>query len=584
VRRARRWVPALAFGVLGLGALRARAQSIGSYTPPAAAEAKVADEPPPRIAEHGAIRAPLVLRPAAVDASEDLRAMEDWNRGGNEPPRAGFTRPLPDAIAARFEGRSRDAATGAEPHSARARSAAGVTLWGTRVTVRDASGIRLHLSGVDLPAGTKFWSYGTEGSPIAFGLELRGPDGDLWTPVTFGEIAFLDVEVPSSGGRQGRFSILELAEIRPLAAPTPPPCASDAACVPSSTFPAVAEARKAVALVQFMVGSHPSWCTGTLLNDAALDGTPYLLTANHCISTQTVASSVQALWDYVPTSCGGAAPPLSSLPSSVGSTLLAAGVTSDFCLLKLTSVPPGRSFMGWDARASSLGPDTTIYRLSHPRSYLDVEAIALPQQFDESSFDAANPGCFGSPRPYYFYSTHTSGYAYHGSSGSAALLGSGQVVGQLTGECTPLIETCDLPFDLVDGAFSASYPFIARWLDAPSPTCVTDPTTLCLGARFQVTAQWNRSDGTSGPGTAISLTPDSGYFWFFDPTNVEVLTKVVSGCGINSRYWVFASGLTNVGVTLAYTDLATGVQKTYRNFAGAAFQPIQDTSAFATCP
>ena len=78
--------------------------------------------------------------------------------------------------------------------------------------------------------------------------------------------------------------------------------------------------------------------------------------------------------------------------------------------------------------------------------------------------------------------------------------------------------------------------------------------------------------------------PDSGYFWFFDPSNVEIVTKVVRGCGINAHYWVFASGLTNTGVTLNYIDLASGVQQTYRSAAGTAFQPIQDTSAFATCP
>jgi hypothetical protein len=507
--------------------------------------------------------------------------MEAWNRAGREPAQTGFTRSLPEAIAGRFGAASHKSATKAERHAARVRSAAGVTFWGTRVSVQNAYGIRLHLSGVDLPPGTRFWTYGTEGSPIAFGLELRGPGGDLWTPISFGETAFLDVEVPSDA--EGRFSILELAEVRPLAAATEPPCAIDAACVDATRFPAIADARRAVALVQFMVGNGAHSCTATLVNDTARDGAPYLLTAHHCVSNQTVASSVHALWDYGPASCGGDVPDIASLPSSTGSTLLATGAGSDFCLLQLSSVPDGRSFMGWDARASSLGPGTTFYSLSHPVSYLDTPPGVLPMQYSETLWNDT-VACFGALTSNYFYSDLKAGYEWYGSSGSAAMLSGGQVVGQVKGVCAAINQVCDAPPSLFFGAFSASYPYVARWLDAPSPGCVPDPGTLCLSARFQVTAKWNKADGSSGYGTAVSLTPDSGYFWFFDPSNVEIVAKVVDGCGSNGRYWVFASGLTNLGVLLNFTDLGSGTRKTYPSAAGTAFQPIQDTAAFATCP
>src|SRR3974390_1448631 len=92
-------------GFLGAAALAAqnapRVQAIGPYTPPAAAE-KVADDPPPRIAELGTITKPVVLRPSAVDARDQLDAMEAWTRAAKEPPRAGFTRALPESISARF--------------------------------------------------------------------------------------------------------------------------------------------------------------------------------------------------------------------------------------------------------------------------------------------------------------------------------------------------------------------------------------------------------------------------------------------------------------------------------------------------
>jgi hypothetical protein len=108
---------------------------------------------------------------------------------------------------------------------------------------------------------------------------------------------------------------------------------------------------------------------------------------------------------------------------------------------------------------------------------------------------------------------------------------------------------------------------------------------LCLNnGRFRVTADWRTPDGTTGQGQAVPLTSDSGYFWFFGANNIELITKVLDACAFNDHYWVFAAGLTNVEVTLRVLDTQTGSLKTYINPLNTAFQPIQDTSAFATCP
>jgi hypothetical protein len=107
---------------------------------------------------------------------------------------------------------------------------------------------------------------------------------------------------------------------------------------------------------------------------------------------------------------------------------------------------------------------------------------------------------------------------------------------------------------------------------------------LLRNGRFKVEASWAQSDGSTGTGNPVQLTPDTGYFWFFEASNVELVVKVLDGCGFNNRYWIFASGLTNVNVTLRVTDTLRGVSKTYVNPQGTAFQPIQDTNGFATCP
>lgn len=122
---------------------------------------------------------------------------------------------------------------------------------------------------------------------------------------------------------------------------------------------------------------------------------------------------------------------------------------------------------------------------------------------------------------------------------------------------------------------------------APAGAAACDtPTTLCLdNNRFQVTANWTKNTGESGVGTRVKLTDESGYFWFFDPNNVEMVVKVLNGCALNGAYWVFAAGLTNVQVDWLVTDTLTGATFVGTNPQGMAFVPVQETRAFpSSCP
>ena len=114
--------------------------------------------------------------------------------------------------------------------------------------------------------------------------------------------------------------------------------------------------------------------------------------------------------------------------------------------------------------------------------------------------------------------------------------------------------------------------------------CVPGGNALCLGdGRFKVTATW-QTGAASGTGTAVPLSGDSGYFWFFDPANVEVTVKAINGCANNHRFWFYASGLTNVRVDLKVTDTRTGTTKSYSNPLGKTFVSVLDSAAFNTCP
>lgn len=124
--------------------------------------------------------------------------------------------------------------------------------------------------------------------------------------------------------------------------------------------------------------------------------------------------------------------------------------------------------------------------------------------------------------------------------------------------------------------------------DSSAGTCdqidamVVDAATcvgLCMhGGRFSVEGQWSTGAAT-GDAQPLPLTEESGALWFFDPQNLEVVVKVLDACGINDHYWLFASGLTDVGVTLQVHDNSTGQTRTYTNPPGHVFTPILDTRA-----
>ncbi len=142
------------------------------------------------------------------------------------------------------------------------------------------------------------------------------------------------------------------------------------------------------------------------------------------------------------------------------------------------------------------------------------------------------------------------------------------------------------PEDLVLGGerlfFSADDGVHGRELWSYSPgaaSCASTTTTLCLGGRFRVEADWHVSEAASGRGQAVSLTPDTGHFWFFDQANVEVILKVLDGQGVNGHLWVFYGALSNVQYTLTVTDTQTGASRRYFNPSGR-LGSVADTTAF----
>ncbi len=598
-----------------------RAQSVeGAWMPPAAASRTA---PAPRLQLESALAAtPLhTLPPASAGAADQLAALQAWNAAGRLPFKNGFTRVLVSPAIVRLGGVAGDARIVATPRpfagGLLAAGGTGELAWGTRVTVQDAYRLRLHLSDVHLPAGTRMWVEPQGGTPRAFGLELLSPKGDLWTPSVKGESLLFEVHVPAGAGAAS-FAVREVLELVDLARAGAgvsdtgeASCVIDSSCSAANALPDLDSYRHAMAQLFFVDQGQGFLCSGGLLRDTKSDFIPYLLTANHCFADQSAASSLEATFDYFTSSCNGNPPDETTLPTADGAQLLATSATSDFTLVRLTSapdtVPSGhRFFLGWNASAGALTQGTSLYRLSFPVPGNTIDPERYSQSFvqlDDNNFPYcgnAQPPDVPKPRPQFIYAQLQKGGTFGGSSGAPLLLGNGEVVGQLNGGCAfqghDPNNGCDYANSEFDGAFSVTYPSIATWLSpavSPGP-CVPGATTLCIDHspgdkrfKIQVSYATSQGGGQSGSGNAIPLSnlgvTEGGLFWFFGASNPEMLIKIIDGCALDSKFWVFYAATTNVGFTVTVTDTVGLKQAVYTNQDLQAAAPVQDTSALP-CP
>lgn len=206
-------------------------------------------------------------------------------------------------------------------------------------------------------------------------------------------------------------------------------CRLDAAC--NNNYRA---RRDAVARMAFTRSNGASYlCTGTLLNSAKGDFVPYFLTANHCISSQVVASTLQTRWFYRSSSCNSGMPVSNSAMRGAGATLLYASAVTDSTLLRLNEMPPvGVNYAGWDAR--NLAPKGhSVYGLHHPAG--DLLKYSVGVVADHVSCESTGGKTFSCSEDVnggYYRITWSEGRTEGGSSGSA-LFGNGRVIGTLYG-------------------------------------------------------------------------------------------------------------------------------------------------------
>ncbi|MFA6958984.1 MAG: trypsin-like peptidase domain-containing protein [Thermoanaerobaculia bacterium] len=477
------------------------------------------------------------------------------------------------------------------------READGSISWTLAIDSAAAHALRIHFDRFVLPAGAKAYVYSAEG-------EVHGPytnefvrsivaDGrDFWTNSVFSPTVYLEVRF------NGATSPVDLSidaiahmefpatDAKPELSGTPEAteCFIDVACT-SEDPTLVGKLSKAAARLSYSKDGLFYLCTGSLVNvPSTAEFEPYMLTANHCFSSQASASSLEAIWDYRAATCGDEAPARSSLPRNLGATLLASSATSDFTFVQLLQPPPGsRVFLGWSPTSAGVSNGMTFYRVAHPSGG--------PQRISTSTYQG-NPDsgvCTSLPLTGFLYSKGLAGGTTGGSSGGPMTNSSGQILGQLFGKCG--IDTsnpCDYTTQsAVDGRFSVTYGSIQQWLEPSSPTdpCTPSSSVICAQSnRFKITlAAKDPRTGKTDSGFVMASTDVFGYFAFpvlaGNETDPQIFIKVLDGRPINNKWWVFYASLTDVEFTLTVTDTQTGVVKTYYQEPYTQ-KSANDTSAF----
>ncbi|MFC0357303.1 trypsin-like serine peptidase, partial [Pseudofulvimonas gallinarii] len=265
--------------------------------------------------------------------------------------------------------------------------------WTWRLTAPGAKTLDLHFADLRLPARAELVLRGEGDDNVRrIAAESLAKDGgEFWSPYVAGEVVDVQIIVPAESTGDVRMQLASVTHgYRGLFEHVDPvqksgSCNVDVACPAGAGWQ---DQIDSVGHYTFSKSGSSYVCTGTLVGNTAQTTTPYFLTANHCVSTQAVASTIVVYWNYQSATCRTPGSSASGTPlsrsiashSQSGTTLVANYSNSDFALLRLNAnVPTGANpfFSGWDASGTT---PTSAVGIHHPAGHekrIAVENNAL---------------------------------------------------------------------------------------------------------------------------------------------------------------------------------------------------------------
>lgn len=317
-----------------------------------------------------------------------------------------LVRGLPDGAVLRFHGDAADAADAAEGAAVET-----ITAEQARATIE-----RNLNAGIDDVTAHTLWSRDFGGSATT--LEIEIPAGTAARSQVSLAVPQLSHLVTTAQSALTESSIAKVGESES--------CNVDVSCDASYD----AQSRS-VALMEFVDKGTTFVCTGTLLNDAAGSGTPYFLSANHCISTQSQASTLVTRWFYRSTSCNATSVNPGTRTVTGGATLLYQADATDVSFLRLNAAPPsGALYAG--SYFGTVATGAGLAGIHHPSGDLQKLSVGTLTGAANCTSETCTETASGS----FLRLNWQQGTTQGGSSGSSVLHtvdGKRYVVGQLLG-------------------------------------------------------------------------------------------------------------------------------------------------------
>ena len=444
-------------------AATAQTLAVDAHRPAAATVA--AQEPPVKARDLDAAPTPTIVALGAPPASQTAAAQKNNNTSAadhmGKPLQIGF---------------SRDVAQTSTPAATQQvlkwqTTASGSQVAAINFTSTGAKGMRLGLLVNQLPdtATLRFYAKGATTSLVITGAEVwkvlaanlaAGDKSDAgrtyWGPVADSADATIEIELPSGSSTSAvnvsvpaimhMFMSSKEASVAVQSTYTGDvnlalTCQVDVTCVTPAT-PTLPAASDAVAWLIFTEPTGTYICSGTLLNDSISSGTPYLLTANHCISSQTVSSTLRTQFKYRSITCNDGSTGTFFETATTGASLLYTAYGTDSTLVQLygTVASPTPLYAGWDATTAPV-TTTAVHNIHHPRG--DQQRLSRGSITGYSTRNPTNSGLFPSSNitnGTILNVTLTTGLTEGGSSGSGLFKGTDanpQLIGQLFGGRTP---------------------------------------------------------------------------------------------------------------------------------------------------
>jgi PKD repeat protein len=367
----------------------------------------------------------------------------------------------------------------------------GNRLWRLKIKSAGARSLNFTFSQFYIPQGAKFWAYSEDQSMYrgAFTNE-NVPGNDAFAiGAVAGESVILEYLEPASVQGLGQVTISHVAHDYKDIFSVARAFGSSGSCNNNVNCPegnAWSNQIRSVAMITLSNGTR--LCTGALINNVNQNGTPYFLTANHCMDASS--NTWVFYFNYNSPQCSpNQDGPLNQ--SVAGSIVRATKAGSDMALLELSATPPANYnvyYSGWDRSGTFPTSQVCIH---HPSG--DVKKISFDNN-PPTQITYGGASCWR-------VLNWEDGTTEPGSSGSPLFDQNQRIIGQLyggTASCSSITHDNYGRFDVSWNGTSSSNR-LRDWLD-PSNTTVTlngfDPNVSALAYDAGISAITSPS-GTS---------------------------------------------------------------------------------------